>query len=609
MRLSTEPDRDEARSLAVLHAAFDAGVNLLDTADAYCWDDSERGHNERLIARALASWPGDRSRVLVATKGGLTRPDGRWQPDGRAKHLGAACEASCRALGVERLFLYQLHAPDPQTPLQTSVRGLAALERDGLIEAIGLCNVTVGQIEEARRLTDIAAVQVELNLWQDTQVLSGVVEYCLRHDVRLLAFRPLGGPKGVRRALSDPTLREIADRHGATPPEIALAALADLSELIVPLPGPTRIETARAIGRARHLALTDADRNLLDERFSVPRALRRREPMLVSRAAKRDGDIVLIMGLPGAGKSTLAADFTARGYQRLSRDETGGSLRDVAAALDRALAAGNSRIVVDNTYVSRASRARVIQTASQRGLPVRCLWLSTSIEDAQINAVTRILARHGSLLADQELRQASKRDVAAFLPTVQFRYQRAFEPPDAAEGFDAVEVVPFKRRSDASQLNRALIVWCDGVLLRSRSGQRVACSVEDLDVPTEYAAILRQHHSDGWRVLGLSWQPEIASGAQSADGARALFARMSEVLGVPVDVAFCPHPAGPPTCWCRKPLPGLAVVLSQRHKLDRGQCLYVGDGPQDPGFARRLGFKYRSAADFFGSASPPGLSS
>ena len=102
------------------------------------------------------------------------------------------------------------------------------------------------------------------------------------------------------------------------------------------------------------------------------------------------------MGLPGAGKSTLAAGFTARGYQRLNRDEAGGSLRDVATALDRALAAGHSRVVVDNTYVSRAARREMIHTASQRGLSVRCLWLSTAIEDAQVNAVTRIVEkRHG----------------------------------------------------------------------------------------------------------------------------------------------------------------------------------------------------------------------
>ncbi len=157
MRLSTETDRDDDRALGVLHAAFDAGITLLDTADAYCLGADDTGHNERLIARAIASWTGERSRIRVATKGGLTRPQGGWIPDGRARHLIAACEASRRALGVERIHLYQLHAPDPRTPLTTSVRALAALKRDGRIEFVGLCNVNVGQIEEARRITEIDA--------------------------------------------------------------------------------------------------------------------------------------------------------------------------------------------------------------------------------------------------------------------------------------------------------------------------------------------------------------------------------------------------------------------------------------------------------------------
>src|SRR5690242_5580207 len=103
MRLSTQAERDEDRGIAVIHAALDAGVTLLDTADAYGQGEHDVGHNERLVARALALWSGDRTGLVVATKGGLTRPGGRWVPDGRAKHLASACEASLRALGVARI--------------------------------------------------------------------------------------------------------------------------------------------------------------------------------------------------------------------------------------------------------------------------------------------------------------------------------------------------------------------------------------------------------------------------------------------------------------------------------------------------------------------------
>src|SRR5262249_17103522 len=213
MRLSTERNRDETRAVAVLHAALEAGTRFSDTADAYCWDEDERGHNERLIARALASWSGDRSRVRVGTKGGLTRPGGRWESDGRGKHLREACEHSLVALGVERLDLYQLHAPDPRTPLAPSVRALEQLQRGGLVDAIGLCNVTVGQIEEARRIVLIESVQVEVSVWHDHHFLSGVVDYCLANRLRLLAYRPLGGPSRRHKTASDPTLAATAARH------------------------------------------------------------------------------------------------------------------------------------------------------------------------------------------------------------------------------------------------------------------------------------------------------------------------------------------------------------------------------------------------------------
>ena len=594
MRLSTDPDRDEARAIAVLHAAFDSGITFLDTADAYCLDDSERGHNERLIARALAQWTGDRSRITVATKGGMTRPNGRWQSDGRARHLAAACEASCRALDVGRLDLYQLHAPDPRVPLSTSVRALAAVKREGLIQRIGLCNVTVGQIEDARRIADVDAVQVEVSLWHDESRLNGVIEFCARHGILLLAHRPLGGTKRVRRTLTDPVLTAIAERHGATAAEIALAWVRSLSDLAVPLPGATRVETARSIARVPAIALTREDRAQLDERFG------HWESRSWKLTPKSPGvEVVLVMGLPGAGKSTYAETLAAQGYVRLNRDDAGGTLRDLIPWLGAALASEVPRIGLDNTYVTRKSRAEVVRAAAAHGVPVRCVWLKTSVEDAQVNAAWRIVARYGKLPDEAELKVLRKHDVAAMPPSVQFRYQRELEPPDPSEGFSRIDAIDFERRVDASLVNRAVIVWCDGVLLRSRSGARMPLSPDDVEVAADRAAILRQRESEGFRVLGMSWQPEIAGGAQSHVGAQAVLARMRQRLGIDIEIEYCPHAAGPPVCWCRKPLPGLGVLFIQRHRLDPRRCIYVGGGPQDAGFARRLGLIYQDAADFF----------
>ena len=604
MRLSTEPDRDETAAIAVLHAALDGGVTLLDTSDAYCWSDGERGHNERLIARALSTWHGDRTAVVVATKGGMTRPDGRWVANGRAKHLAAAAESSCRALGVKQIDLYQLHAPDPRVPLATSVRALADLKRQGLVSRVGLCNVTVGQIEEARRIVELDSIQVEASLWHDHNFLGGVVRYCVDHRLRLLAHRPLGGTKSHVRTANHPVLRAIAAECDATPFEIALAWLSGLSEIIVPLPGATRIDTVRSIARSRSLGLSEDQTARLDELCPPARLLRHQRSASVTAEAttRPDGEVVMIMGLPGSGKSTLAEDFVGRGYLRLNRDEAGGTLRGLIPALERALTSGASRVVLDNTYVSRASRAPVIQAATASGVPVRCIWLSTSVADAQVNAASRIVERYGRLLDAEELAAHRKRDPAALPPMTQFRYQRELEPPDVSEGFAHVDVVPFQRRANPSHVNRAVVVWCDGILLCSRSGRRVPLDVEDVVVDPAHGAVLRQYANQGYRLLGLSWQPEVADGSRTVADAGAVFARMNDLLGVAIGIDYCPHPAGPPTCWCRKPLPGLGVLLIHRHQLDPAQCIYVGEGPQDAGYAQRLGFSYRTARDFFGGS-------
>ncbi len=576
MRLSTGTDRNDDRSVDVLHAAFEAGVTHLDTADAYCLDQHDLGHNERLIARALSTWAGDRSRITVATKGGMTRPDGRWEPDGRAKHLRASCEHSCRALGVDRIALYQLHASDPRTPLSTSVKALAALKRDGLVAGIGLCNVTVGQIEEARRITQIDSIQNELSVWNDAAILSGVAAYCIAHGLRLFAYRPLGGRRALARAKQHPVLQSIAAAHGVSPFDVAIAWLSDLSGVIVPLPGVTRIETAVASARAQQIALTDEDRHQLDEAFPSTRLLR--ADRAVAPPSRQDAEVVIIMGLPGAGKTTLSERFVADGYQRINRDEAGGTLRELTGDLEKSLAAGTARIVLDNTYVSRKSRAPVLQAAAARRVPVRCVWLATSVDDAQVNAASRLLARYGRLPADGELAVLRKNDVAAFLPTVQFRYQRELEPPDDREGFSKIDIEPFVRRWPHDHVNRAVIVW-----------------LNDVTIDEPLAAALRERQSQGWKILGLSWQPGIEAGTISKAEVDARFAGLRDRIGVHIEIEYCPHAAGPPRCWCRKPLPGLGVLMINRHKLDPSRCIYVGSGPQDPGFARKLGFTFASS--------------
>ncbi|MCI0432740.1 MAG: aldo/keto reductase [Gemmatimonadetes bacterium] len=593
MRLSTVAERNRDRAIAVIHGALEAGATLLDTADSYCLDDSETGHNERLIADALRTWPGDRSRITVATKGGLRRPGGRWVPDGRARHLATACAASRAALGVDTIDLYQLHAIDPRTAIETSVRALASLQRDGLVRDIGLCNVTASQIEAARAICDIAAVQVSLGVLDDENIRNGVAEYCHEHGIRLIAYRPLGGER-VRRIAKDPVLTRIAGKHGATAEEIALAWLLDFDDGIVPIPGATRIVSAASLARVLEIRLDDEDRAQLDESFFAGRMLR--TPRSRRRAPDdAAGEVVLVMGMPGAGKTRVAQELVSAGYERLNRDDRGGRLADLVTDLDAGLRTGNRQWVLDNTYASRAMRSDVIECAWRHGVPVRCIWLDTPLPEAQINAIDRLIDLYGRLPTPDEIRARGRTDHRCFGPDAQFRWERQVEPPVPDEGFRALERRAFVREHPSGFDARAVIFELDDILCVSRRGDPVALDPEDVTVPAAGHTLVSEHVQAGRVPLAIAWRPQLATGETTSAAVEACFARVRGQIGIHIDIAHCPHAAGPPICWCRKPLPGLILEFRQRHRLALDPCVLVGRAAADRTLAERLGLTYVQA--------------
>ena len=263
MRLSTDDDRDEENALATIAAAAAAGITVFDTARAY-------GDNESLLADALRRSGADAA-ARVVTKGGMTRLQGRWAPDGRAKTIRADCEASLAALDGLPIDLYLLHAPDPRTPWRTSVRALARLVDDGLVRRVGLANVNRRQLDEALELAPIAAVQVALSLYDDVALRGGVVDRCAETGIAVLAHSPLGGraPGGPPR--SSPGAGRRRGRPDATPAEVALAWLLELSPTVVAIPGARRPETARSAARAATLDLDADERAAVGDAFGRPR--------------------------------------------------------------------------------------------------------------------------------------------------------------------------------------------------------------------------------------------------------------------------------------------------------------------------------------------------
>jgi aryl-alcohol dehydrogenase-like predicted oxidoreductase len=259
MHLSIQDRPSEEQGIRVIHAALDAGVTFIDTADVYCMDEKDLGHNERLIARALRTWSGDRSAVVVGTKGGMTRPRGRWEMDGRPAHLKAACERSLQALGVDRIDLYQLHVPDPRVPLAESVGAIAELRREGKVQSVGLSNVSVAEIKEAERILPIATVQNRLNPFFREALSEGVVAYCTERGIGFLAYSPTGGGRLNRKLPAHPVLQPMAARLGTTPHALVLAWVLARSPAVIVIPSARTVEHALDSVTAAELNLSEAD--------------------------------------------------------------------------------------------------------------------------------------------------------------------------------------------------------------------------------------------------------------------------------------------------------------------------------------------------------------
>lgn len=259
MHLSIKDRPSEEQSIRVIQAAVDAGVTLIDTADVYCLDENDIGHNERLVARALKGRSGDLERVIVATKGGVTRPHGRWDTDGRPQHLRAACERSLEALEVECIDLYQLHAPDPRVPFAESVGALADLQQEGKIRWAGISNVSVSQIREAESVVRVTSVQNRLNPFFREALEEGVVEYCERRGIGFLAYSPTGGGRLNRKLPAHPVLQPMASRLGVTPHVLVLAWVLARSPSVIVIPSARTVEHALDSIGAADLALSEAD--------------------------------------------------------------------------------------------------------------------------------------------------------------------------------------------------------------------------------------------------------------------------------------------------------------------------------------------------------------
>jgi aryl-alcohol dehydrogenase-like predicted oxidoreductase len=266
MPMSIEGRPDDQRSVATIHAALEAGVTLIDTADAYHQHANEVGHNESLIARAVASYGGDTSDVLIATKGGHLRPgDGSWTVNGSPDYLKQAAEASLKRLGVEAIGLYQFHRPDPKVPYADSVGAIRDLLDEGKIRHAGISNANPDQIRQANEILGGRLVSVQNQFSPAFRSSEPELELCAELGIAFLPWSPLGGISragelGSRFA----AFAEVATTHGVSPQQVTLAWMLAKAPVVIPIPGSSRPETIRDSVAAADLALSDEQFARLD---------------------------------------------------------------------------------------------------------------------------------------------------------------------------------------------------------------------------------------------------------------------------------------------------------------------------------------------------------
>lgn len=612
LRLGSDGRPSQEEAISLIHFALDRGIRILDTADVYCLGDKDLHYGERLARLAVESWHGPGSEVKILTKIGMSRPKGKWVPCANPRHLVKAVDGSLQALGVDQIFLLQLHVKDPRVPFEETLSALAQLQKSGKVEHLGLCNVSPAEVRQALRHFPVACVQNELSILTRRTALDGMLVLTRELGIPFLAHRPLGGYAKVEKLVKNRVLSPIAARHQTSPHEIALAALLEAADHVIPLFGATRKESVSSSLQALRRNLTDLDRQALQAKYTFdaePEALEAIAPRVIpdglpelqpNQGPGTEPEVVVLMGIQGAGKSELMAAYQEAGYARLNRDEVGGKLDDLIPELKRLLAEGALRVVLDNTYPTRISRGPVIAAAHAQRIPVRCRYLATPVAQARINVVTRMLDRHNQLLGPVEMKEKAKDDPNLPPPVAMQRWMDSFEPPDLDEGFSAVDEIQFLRRPHLEWTRKGLLLDVDGTLRETVSGEIYPRHPDDIRLLPGRREVLRRWIEDGYLLFFVSNQSGVASTHVSSEAVDACFQRTQELLDLPVqEVAYCPHPAFPVGCFCRKPMPGLAVDLMRRHQLAPEHLVMVGDMESDAAFASGIGARYFDANDFF----------
>ena len=263
LSLSNRPSETEA--IAVIHKVLDLGVTLIDTADSYCKDESDKHHNERLIYKALQQYNEDTSRVIVATKGGLMRPNGDWTRNGNPDHLRQTIQESFQALGGEKpIDVWQYHAPDPNYAVKESLAAAREAVQAGLVRYVGVSNFSVEQIQQAQEVVEVVSVQNQYNPWQRQPEVDGVLDYCEKTGITFFPWSPLGGSRRVKELSQIKAITQLAVEKGISIYCLVLAWLRTKAPCVVPIPGASKPQSIEDSVKAAAVRLSPSEIEQID---------------------------------------------------------------------------------------------------------------------------------------------------------------------------------------------------------------------------------------------------------------------------------------------------------------------------------------------------------
>lgn len=308
-------------------------------------------------------------------------------------------------------------------------------------------------------------------------------------------------------------------------------------------------------------------------------------------------EVKMVVGFPASGKSTVTKELIKKGAVSLNRDTEGGTIVGLLPKLEALIKDGKD-VVLDNTFPTIEVRKPFLELAKKYNVDVSCTLMSTSIEDAQFNVVQRAIGLIGKFPTPEAIKAAKHTNI--FPPTVLFKYKKEFQKPTVEEGFSKVDTHKFVRLENPEFINKAIIVDYDGTLRECIGGnEKFPISKDQIEIKAGRAKILQAYKDKGYRLLGISNQSGVHKGELSEQTAIELFDYTNQQLGLDIEYRFCPHQSAPISCYCRKPMPGIGVEFIMKHKLNRKECIFVGDMTTDETFAKRAGFQYVDHAEFF----------